>query len=115
MGLQRVNTAYFEVVNTSDPDVTGPEGHGENEWVAVSDAIVGPDATRLRIRALTRREIDGVPFGEDGKLLGMLVDLGVHPDDKAIVSGAEPIPWHFQRTLGALIYRVSTNPFGPTK
>jgi hypothetical protein len=56
-----------------------------------------------------------VPFGEDGKLLGMLVDLGVHPDDKAIVSGAEPIPWHFQRTLGALIYRVSTNPFGPTK
>jgi hypothetical protein len=64
---------------------------------------------------LTRREIDGVPFGEDGKLLGMLVDLGVHPDDKAIVSGAEPIPWHFQRTLGALIYRVSTNPFVPTK
>ena len=75
MGLQRVNTAYFEVVNTSDPDVSGSDGHGENEWVAVSDAIVGPDATRLRIRALTRREIDGVPFGEDGKLLGMLVDL----------------------------------------
>ena len=80
MGLQRVNTAYFEVVNTSDPDVSGSDGHGENEWVAVSDAIVGPDATRLRIRALTRREIDGVPFGEDGKLLGMLVDLGVHAE-----------------------------------
>lgn len=69
MGLQRVNTAYFEVVNTSDPDVSGSDGHGENEWVAVSDAIVGPDATRLRIRALTRREIDGVPFGEDGSCL----------------------------------------------
>jgi hypothetical protein len=115
MGLQRVNTAYFDVVNTSDPDVSGAEGHGENEWVAVSEVTVGPDATRVRIRALTRREMDSCPFNEDGKLLGSLVDLGVHPDDKAIVGGPEPIPWHFQRTLGALIYRVSTNPFDPTK
>lgn len=115
MGLLRVNTAYFEVVNTSDPDVSGVGERGENEWVPVSEVTVGPDATRVRIRALTRREIDGAPFGEDGKLLGSMVDMGVHPDDKAIVSGAEPIPWHFQRTLGALVYKVSTNPFGPTK
>ena len=115
MGLQRVNTAYFEVVNTSDPDVVADGECGENEWIPVSQATVGPDATRVRIKALTRREIDGVPFNEDGRLLGSMVDLGVHPDDKAIVNGPEPIPWHFQRTLGALIYKVSTNPFVQTK
>jgi len=115
MGLLRVNTAFFEVVNTSDPDVTGAEGHGENEWVAVSEVTVGPDATRLRIRALTRREIDSVPFNDDGKMLGALVDLGIHPDDKPAISGPEPIPWHFQRTLGAVIYKASTNPFAATK
>jgi len=115
MGLLRVNTAYFEVVNTSDPDVSGVGEHGENVWVPVSEVTVAADATRVRIRALTRREIDGLSFNEDGKLLGSMVDLGVHPDDKAVVNGAEPIPWHFQRTLGALIYKVSTNPFGLTK
>jgi hypothetical protein len=115
MGLQRVNTAYFEVVNTSDPDVSGAGERGENEWVPVSEVIVGPEATRVRIRALSRREFDAVPLSDDGKMLGALVDAGVHEGDRPLISGPEPIPWHFQRTLGALIYKVSTNPFVATK
>lgn len=115
MGLQRVNTAYFEVVNTSDPDISGAGERGENEWVPVSEVIVGPEATRLRIRALSRREFDAVPLSDDGKMLGALVDAGVHEGDRPLINGPEPIPWHFQRTLGALIYKVSTNPFAATK
>jgi hypothetical protein len=115
MGLQRVNTAYFEVVNTSDPDVSGVGERGENEWVAVSEATVGPEATKVRIRALSRREFDAIPLSDDGKMLGALVDAAVHEADRPLISGAEPIPWHFQRTLGALVYKVSTNPFAATK
>jgi hypothetical protein len=115
MGLQRVNTAYFEVVNTSDPDVSGVGEHGANEWLPVSEVIAAADATRVRIRALTRREFDAVPTNDDGKMLGALVDAGVHEADRLLINGPEPIPWHYQRTLGALIYKVSTNPFVATK
>jgi hypothetical protein len=115
MGLQRVNTAYFEVVNTSDPDVSGVGERGNNEWVPISDVIAGPDATRVRVRALTRREFDAVPISDDAKMLGALVDAGVHEADRPLISGPEPIPWHFQRSLGAFIYRVSTNPLAVTK
>lgn len=115
MGLQRVNTAYFEVVNTSDPDVTAYGEHGENEWVAVSEATVASSATILRVRALTRREIDGIAWDDTGKMLGACVDLGIHPDDREFINGEEPLPWHFQRTLGGLIYKASTNPFALTK
>jgi hypothetical protein len=115
MGLQRVNTAYFEVVNTSDPDVSGVGERGNNEWVPISDVIAGPEATRVRVRALTRREFDAVPISDDAKMLGALVDAGVHEADRPLMSGAEPIPWHFQRSLGAFIYRVSTNPLAVTK
>jgi hypothetical protein len=115
MGLVRVNTAYFEVVNTSDPDVSGVGERGNNEWVPISDVIAGEDATRVRVRALTRREFDAVPLSDDGKMLGALVDAGVHEADRPLISGTEPIPWHFQRSLGAFIYRVSTNPLAVTK
>jgi hypothetical protein len=115
MGLQRVNTAYFEVVNTSDPDVSGVGERGNNEWVPISDVIAGADATRVRVRALTRREFDAVPISDDAKMLGALVDAGVHEADRPLISGPEPIPWHFQRSLGAFIYRVSTNPLAVTK
>lgn len=115
MGLQRVNTAYFEVVNTSDPDVQASGEHGENEWLPVSEATVAPSATVVRIRALTRREIDSLGFEDTAKMLGACVDLGIHEADRPLISGPEPLPWHFQRTLGGLVYRVSTNPFGLTK
>lgn len=115
MGIQRVNTAFFEVVNTSDSDVSGIGDHGENEWVPVSEATVAPGATKVRVRALTRREIDGISWEDTAKMLGSCVDLGVHEDDRGLINGPEPLPWHFQRSLGALIYKVSTNPFGPTK
>jgi hypothetical protein len=115
MGLVRVNTAYFEVVNTSDPDVVADGEASENEWLPRSACTVGPAATIVRIRALSRREFDAVPLSDDGKMLGALVDAAVHEADRPLISGAEPIPWHFQRTLGALVYKVSTNPFAATK
>lgn len=115
MGLVRVNTAYFEVVNTSDPDVVADGEASGNEWLPRSACTVGPAATIVRIRALSRREFDAVPLSDDGKMLGALVDAGVHEGDKALINGEEPIPWHFQRSLGAFIYRVSTNPLAVTK
>jgi hypothetical protein len=69
----------------------------------------------VRVRALTRREFDAVPISDDAKMLGALVDAGVHEADRPLISGPEPIPWHFQRSLGAFIYRVSTNPLAVTK
>ncbi len=115
MGLMRVNTAYFEVVNTSDPDVSGVGEAGDNQWVPIQDVTATPEATKVRVRALTRREFDAVPLSDDGKMLGALVDAGVHEADRPLISGPEPIPWHFQRSLGAFIYRISTNPLSATK
>ncbi len=115
MGLQRVNTAYFEVVNTSDPDVTGIGEYGSNEWVPIADVTATENATKVRIRALTRREFDAIPVSDDAKMLGALVDAAIHEADRPLISGPEPIPWHFQRSLGALVYKVSTNPFLGTK
>jgi hypothetical protein len=115
MGLMRVNTAYFEVVNTSDPDVVADGEASENQWLPRTACTVGPDATIVRVRALTRREFDAVPLSDDGKMLGALVDAGIHEADRPLISGPEPIPWHFQRSLGAFIYRISTNPLSATK
>jgi hypothetical protein len=115
MGLVRVNTGYFEVVNTSDPDVVALTERPENQWIPLSEASVSDGATKIRIRALSRREFDSINLSDDGNMLGALTDAGVHDGDRQLISGPEPLPWHFQRSLGALIYRISTYPLSATK
>ena len=86
MGLVRVNTAYFEVVNTSDPDVVADGEASENEWLPRSACTVGPAATIVRIRALSRREFDAVPLSDDGKMLGALVDADLAKESATLTS-----------------------------
>ena len=107
MALYRINTGFFEVVNLSDPDVRpGSEGP-TNEWVARSTVQAGDGATVVRIRALTRPEVDAAPMSDDPAFLASMVETGVHEADKALVAS---LPWHYQRKLGGLIFEVSTRP-----
>jgi len=125
VALYRIDTTFFEVVNLADPDVktlptAGEDGGGAdaddgapNRWAPRSSAAsVGPDATVIRIRALTRPEVDALPLAGDPLFLGACVDLGTHEGDKAVVAS---LPWQYARTLGALIFEASTRPLDRAK
>jgi hypothetical protein len=112
MALYRIDTKHFEVVNLSDPSVQHAGETRPNEWVAASSVAVGPDATTVRVRAVTRPEVDSCPMDRDPEFLAGMIDIAVHPDDKTLVAS---LPWHFQRTLGALVFRVSTVPLDLAK
>lgn len=125
MALYRIDTAYFEAVNLQDTDVTasaptGADGDGSdaddsrpNRWIARSAAgLVGPDATVIRIRALTGSEVDGGPRPDDPAFLRYVVEAGVHADDRKLLAS---LPWQFQRTLGGLVFEVSTTPLDRKK
>jgi hypothetical protein len=119
MALYRIDTSFFDVVNLSDPDVREVAGNGDgvddrpNRWVSRGAvAEVGSGATVVRIRALTRPEIDAAPMDQNTAFLAAMVDAGVHPDDKA---AAALLPWQFQRSLGSLVFEVSTVPLDSAK
>jgi hypothetical protein len=112
MALYRIDTKHFEVVNLSDLSVEHAGESRPNEWVAVSSVVAGPEATVVRVRAVTRPEVDSCPMERDHEFLAGMIDIAVHPDDKALVAS---LPWHFQRTLGGLVFRVSTVPLDHAK
>lgn len=113
MALYRIDTTYFETVNHSDPSVRSAGGAdgvhvSANRWThRGACAEVGGDATVVRVRALTRPEIDVAPMDNDPLFLAAIVEAGVHPDDKALVAS---LPWQYQRSLAGLIFEVSTRP-----
>lgn len=123
MALYRIDTAFFDVVNLSDSDVR-PVGGGAADSVAGADerpnrwvprgavAEVGAGATVVRIRALTRPEIDAAPMEQNSLFLASMVEAGVHAEDRAVVAS---LPWHFQRSLGSLVFEVSTVPLDHVK
>lgn len=114
MALYRVDTSFFEAVNCEDPDVALVEGAGRgNRWIPRADAAsVGKDATVVRVRALTRPEVDSCPLDNDAAYLARMVEQGVHEADKGLVAS---LAWQYQRTLGAVISEVSTRPLGSAK
>jgi hypothetical protein len=112
VALYRIDTKHFEVVNLSDLSVQYAGEVRPNEWVASSSVAVGPDATTVRVRAVTRPEVDSCPMERDPEFLAGMIDIAVHPEDKALVAS---LPWQYQRTLGALIFKVSTHPLDRAK
>jgi hypothetical protein len=118
VALYRIDTNYFEAVNLSDPSVRSAGGEdglhvSANRWThrgAVAE--VGADATVVRVRALTRPEIDVAPMDSDPLFLASMVETGVHPEDKTLVAS---LPWQFQRSLAGLIFEVSTRPLDLAK
>jgi hypothetical protein len=110
MALYRIDTKHFEVVNLNDPSVPFTGETRPNEWVPSSSVTAGPDATRVRVRAVTRPEVDSCPMDRDPEFLAGMIDIAVHPDDKPLVAS---LPWQYQRTLGALVFKVSTVPLDP--
>ncbi len=107
MALYRISTEFFEVVNVDDDCVEAAGDGAANRWVARSSAQVSDGATVVRIRALTRPEIDAAPMKDDALFLASMVETGVHEADKALVAS---LPWQYQRTLGGLIFEVSSRP-----
>lgn len=114
MALYRVDTSFFEVVNCEDLDVQLVEGVSRgNKWIPRSDAAsVAETATVVRVRALTRPEVDSCPLDNDAAYLARMVEQGVHEADKAFVAS---LAWQYQRTLGAIVSEVSTRPLGSVK
>lgn len=112
MALYRISTEYFEVVNVDDDCVTAAGDGAANRWVARTSAQVSDGATVVRIRALTRPEIDAAPMKDDALFLASMVETGVHEADKTLVAS---LPWQYQRTLGGLIFEVSSRPLDRAK
>lgn len=125
MALCKVNTKYFEVVHTSDPDVSekpepGAVADGDdagnsrsNRWLAKDDAHIAADtATVFRVRALDANTVNAGPAVDDPKFRAYMLDNGLHPDDRAEF---DRLPWQYARTLGGFIYEVSTYPLGRAK
>jgi len=112
MGLPRIDTAFFQVAHTDDPDVDA--GDRPKGWVPADAVTCRPGATRLRVRALTGPELHAVPraVGEDVSpwLLG-LARAGLHPDDRDTF---DALPWSYSLGVGAVILDASSPAPDPT-
>ena len=112
MSLYIIDTKHFKVVNVDDDDVSlvTPDDAVINEWRATNDTAikVGEGATVIRIRALTGPEVESVDMSLGSTAFSLeLAAKAVHEDDIAVFA---LLPWHYRRTLGGLVYKVSTFP-----
>jgi hypothetical protein len=112
--LPKINTEFFSVANTSDPDA-GFRDAPPNEWREITGAPSG--ATVLRIRALNGAALVAVKPYEVGDMQDFrrwLVDLGragLHADS---VAEFDALPMEYQLTLGLAVREVSSPTPDPT-
>ena len=115
MALYRIDTKYFEVVNTDDDALTLPEPV-KNRWLPVADCAghLAAGHTPLRIRALSALEFANVDTAEGASRTALLgyAEAGCHPDDLPVLRS---LPWQYHVSLGTLVHEVSLVPLGRAK